>query len=149
MSGFVHAVSFRAQRSETTGYAAIQSATERPAMHLAGETIADPPLYIEPDGAPGSFRGALRVLNIKVFTGIVNRLLFVSGRSEHHDLGSHQLLLCAVVQLHGVVGQGAEFLGLLPGGKIVLGKYLGAAAGVEDGLYHKVAFVHSMPLFFS
>ena len=48
-----------------------------------------------------------------------------------------------------VVGQGAEFLCLLPGGKIVFGKYLGAAAGVEDGLYHKVAFVHSMPLFSS
>ena len=68
LSGFTHAVSFRAQRSETTGYAAIQSATERPAMHLAGETIADPPLYIKvkADDAPGVFCGALRVLNIKV-----------------------------------------------------------------------------------
>ncbi|WP_147366353.1 hypothetical protein [Faecalibacterium sp. OM04-11BH] len=53
---------------------------------MAGETIADPPLYIEPDGAPGSFRGALRVLNIKVFTGIVNRLLFVPGGSERCDV---------------------------------------------------------------
>ena len=151
LSGFTHAVSFRAQRSETTGYAAIQSATERPAMHLAGETIADPPLYIKvkADDAPGGFCGALRVLNIKVFTGIVNWLRFAPGGSERHDLGGHQLLLCAVVQLHGVVGQGTEFFSLLPGGKIVLGKYLGAAAGVENGLYHKVAFVHSMPLFSS
>ena len=71
------------------------------------------------------------------------------GGSEFYDLSSHQLLLCAVVQLHGIVGQGAEFLCLLPGGKLVFGKYLGVAAGVEDGLYHKVAFVHSMPLFSS
>ena len=83
-------------------------------------------------------------MNIKVFIGIVNRLLFVPGRSERHDLGGHQLLLCAVVQLHGVVGQGTEFLSLLPGGKIVLGKYLGAAAGVGDGLYHKVDFVQTL-----
>lgn len=70
------------------------------------------------------------------------------GGAEFYDHGGHQLLLCAVVQLHGVVGQGAEFIGFLPGGKIVFGKYIGIAAGVEDGLYHKVVFVHSMPLFF-
>ena len=97
---------------------------------------------------PGGFRRALRVLNIKVFTGIVNWPRFAPGGSERHDLSGHQLLLCTVVQLHGVVGQGAEFLSLLPGDKIVLGKYLGTAAGVEDGLYHKVAFVQSVPLFF-
>ena len=98
---------------------------------------------------PGGFRGALRVLNIKVFTGIVNRPRFAPDESERHDLSGHQLLLCTVVQIHGVVGQGAEFLSLLPGDKIVLGKYLGTAAGVEDGPYHKVAFVHGMPLFSS
>ena len=85
LSGFTHAVSFRAQRSETTGYAAIQSAAERPAMHLSGETIADPPLYIEvwieADECARQFSRALNVLNIKVFIGIVNRnRLLCAGR---------------------------------------------------------------------
>ena len=97
LSGFTHAVSFRAQRSETTGYAAIQSAAERPAMHLSGETIADPPLYIEvwieADECARQVLRALNVLNIKVFIGIVNRLLFAPGGSEHYMLGGYKLLL--------------------------------------------------------
>ena len=35
---------------------------------------------------PGGLRGALRVLNIKVFTGIVNRLRFAPGGSERCDV---------------------------------------------------------------
>ena len=35
---------------------------------------------------PGGFRGALRVLNIKVFTGIVNRQRFAPGGSERCDV---------------------------------------------------------------
>jgi hypothetical protein len=46
-------------------------------MHLSGETIADPPLYIEvwieADECARQVSRALNVLNIKVFIGIVNR----------------------------------------------------------------------------